>query len=754
MTAGAALKTKVKSGRKHAISVVKFVVKEYTDDTNDKSSAQWPQTDKSAERWIYVFSVESWGVRLCSEAKVEGSQKYKLVDWKTKKWAGKNKREPSKTVSEFSVRTPVGGPDETGIFVVLSPIQLPRVRIDQYVGSNASNPKAAKLVRRRGTKIKIGDTAVRDEQSGLTTVYVREPITIADKLAAEFAIACREYRKHLEKDIEEYNLASAALSALKEVLKHEDDFVSDGKFNQNAAQKVITDFDKKTSHLKNKREKLGKRFASATGCSEYDEALKDYDGDNALEDERIRIRARHAANKMQSAATRALMEREVKDDYSWINRYLFSETLFNSMRKMNTLVAEFGDILGEYGNIFISVRGHKSFLLMLEKTVLYRVGFNIAAFRVSYPVGTITVTTYDVKRMATNPTFSGKLAGKAQRLLIAFEVLNLAMAWDAFSKKSKKELSDYAGPTGSLCDLAGAVGSRVATVIEKSERELAASLGKEVYKESDKLVVLTRVMAVIGIVGGICDMVEARSGALDAAKTLQYERIIGYSAMYLGAALGVHAAGMSLAGAAGAGPVGLIAIGLVLLGVLIIYWFQESDLETWLRNSQWGDRYTGKNRIEQLQELDYILARFQPSLEYMDLKSAGWGGWIGSMLRVTINPGFVNAKSKFHVEVQAWCIVGSFGSIDKEDVITIDKRVVAVKIGKDGKPKPISFDINLASNPALIKLKAAGFKQRIRVYAQLQLDDKRNVPKKDRAWWWFFFDHGEKKFKVTNFKFD
>jgi len=59
---------KIKSGKKHPFTVYKFEVKEFTDHRKNKSSAIDQVSTTKAPRWLYVFKVESWGVRIRYEA--------------------------------------------------------------------------------------------------------------------------------------------------------------------------------------------------------------------------------------------------------------------------------------------------------------------------------------------------------------------------------------------------------------------------------------------------------------------------------------------------------------------------------------------------------------------------------------------------------------------------------------------------------------------------------------------------------------
>jgi len=216
----------------------------------------------------------------------------------------------------------------------------------------------------------------------------------------------------------------AALNALKEVLKKEDDFVKDGKFKKTEATKVVSTYEKKEKRLKNLREAAGKRFVRATGTAEYDEAFKDHDGLESLEAEAIRIKARHTTNKMQSQATQKQMIRELNDVNSWANKYLKSTTLFNSGRKFTAMGAEFGDILGEYAHVwYITYKDKNGWIHKnLPASVNNRLGLSIALYIYNWKSGMFgpgRVCKVDVNRLAR--AMGNKIA---KRVLVAFEALN------------------------------------------------------------------------------------------------------------------------------------------------------------------------------------------------------------------------------------------------------------------------------------------------------------------------------------------
>jgi len=737
--------------------VLRFRVREFVNRWRRKDPAHWPYPLEEKPCWIYVFTVESWGARLHYEARVDGKDKYNLVDWKNKDWAKQNQRSPSKGVDEFVIHG-ARDSDDYGIYVMISRIQLSRKRIDMYVGNSTANPHGASRVRRRCAKLSLRACKNVDVMGEHLLLYAVEPITIADQAKNQYNRALRSRQQFREKKQDsgskqlERDLAEAALAVLPVVLKKDSHFVTGGKFKEGAARKVVQDFDARMKGLDKIVEDWGKYLAEDTGSSEYDETIKDFDGDNAQEEERIRIEARHATCKMQSQATREQMRSQLADPNSRITEYMTSEALFTSARKFDNLIAEFGDILGEYGHIVHRVRYIKVPMDFIREGVSKRIGFNFSVYVRYRFVETLKVEVpfIETERLATDPTFRGKLANHAQKFLLIFETINFTLAYDAFRKQeSTGSITDYAGIVGAIMDLAGAIGKRAQIILEKQERQLAIDAGKETYKESKKLVIFSRVLVVVGTVGGICDMIEYRSAALDAAKTYNLGQVCGSVVMYMGAALGVHAIFMGVAGLAFAGPAGWIALALVVIGSLIVWYFTESELETWLRTCQWGRDYLGQTHAAQLEKLNRLLAMFSVELKYENLKSGGFGTYFSTNLKVTVVPGFVSAKSKFRVITETQETTGS-GIFTKLEYHKADERVLPAKMDSKGKAEPLPFMVDLS--------KSGGFRQQIRIKSQLDLlgDGKVMIPKQPYAWWAFFFDHNNKAFRQTNsgFKID
>jgi hypothetical protein len=343
-----------------------------------------------------------------------------------------------------------------------------------------------------------------------------------------------------------------------------------------------------------------------------------------------------------------------------------------------------------------------------------------------------------------DPTLTGRLANHASKLLVVFEVLNFTFAMDAFNRqRGQRQLTDYAGPLGSLMDLAGAIGKRIETTLERQERELALRVGRETYEESHRLIIIGRVLAVIGVIGGICDMIEARQSALRVAETLNYGQVIGFTVMFMGAALGVHSL---IAAAAGAtGPPGWVAVAIVLVGILLVVYSTDSPLETWFRNCQWGDHYLGRSVEQQLEKLNRLLATFLVELSYQNLRLDGWLWWADG-LNVTIRPGFVQANSHFTVTTKAWKRgEARFGTIYDYDLQEIDSRVVTPRMDTNGRPQSITFAVSLGRN----------FSQRFRVEARLDLEGNGQVmvPGSGNAWWAFFLDERARALRVSNSDF-
>ncbi|MCK4414900.1 MAG: hypothetical protein KAY32_15305 [Candidatus Eisenbacteria sp.] len=740
-----------KTGTRHTYTLFKFEIKEYVDHRPDHSTAIDPVSTEKAPRWLYVFTVESWGVCLRCEARVDGKNKYSLVDWK-KDWYNQDTREPSKVVTELSVRGPATDEftwSDPGVYAMLSRIQLPYRRLKHYIGNKDVNSHAPMLVARRCTMLTPAASTHVSVQGGKHVLYLRESIMVADRVAAQFAIACRRVRVHQEKHQLEYDLACAALKVLKEVLNEEDDFVKDGKFKEQAAKKVVKEFESKQKDLVRSREAFGRRFKRVTSASRYDEAIKDHDGENKLEGEQICIRARHALNKMQSRATRAQMRRELNDANSWINKYFRNEELFTSGRKFTAFKAEFCDFLGEYGQVWYATVNDKRGWIkkMLPATVNRRLGLSLAPYIASWK--TSMFGPGRLYRINVNGAAQAYGNAMPKRLLLMFEALNLLMAYDTFARNRKRrKITDYAGPLGALCDLTGVLGGRAKEAMAAGERQAAAKARLAIYKESRKLVIFSRVIGVIGIVGGICDMIEAYSAATEAAQTRNLGLLLGFLFIWTGAGLGVEVQAIALAGL-GTGPVGLIAVGLVLIGVIVVNYFKETKLETWLRTCSWGRDYLEAKMDKQLSELDLLLARFNVTSSYPDLPTDSWGIRLANTLRIEIAPGFVHAKSRFTIAVECSVKKGVLG-LTNERIYTGTKRVT---LDAQGRPQPVVFDIPLFS-PDLIKRKIAGFKEYVRVYARLQLNKKVKVPEKKNALFAFWYVADEHDLVPSNVEFD
>ena len=759
-----------------APQTVRFTVREYKDYHKRKHASIVPPVrdiDSSDDRdtkvkpWVYVFTVESWGVRLRYEAQVEGEDSYKLVNWSKKSWAKKDKRAATVKINEFVIKG-ARHSSEMGIYVMLSRIQLPIERLKKYYGNTEVNKGGPNLVRRRCTKLDLNDRTNLDEKpdkdplkNKTYVLHLPEPILMADKVKATYNKTLLELQKHKEKDDLKHELAGLCLKILPSILKEEDDFATPGsgddgkaKFDKAAAEAVVRRYKAREKSLTQRREELGKILDKVTDNAVYDEAIRDHDGVDAFEDERIRIEARHATGKMQSQATRKQMQAQLKDANSRILEYMTRELLFNSARKFTNLVAEFGDLLGEYGHILVKIKSTTEVIAFVQKSTRLRIGLNLIQYTKRTTVGVAVIRTYriDTQVLAGSPDFKGRLSNYASKLLVVFEALNFAMALDAFrSTRNDRKITDWAGPIGSLMDLTGAVGRRALAALEKSERELAAAANLTTYQKSRKLVIWGRVMAVVGVLGGIMDMIEARSSALKSAETLSFEEIVCSVAMFSGAAIGIYATVLggtaaegSLAAAA-AGPIGWVAIGMVLIGVLIIMYFKQSPLEKFFRNSTWGDRTIYSSDHEgygrQMSVLNRLLATFRVNFEYVNLRQRNFF-WQSDSLQVTIQPGYATANSKWTVETKGWVQRGSPPFYDYGYEL-LDSRTVTSKIDRKGKIQPIIFHVHKPLN------------KQVRVVARLDVNGDRKfmVPKNEDAWWTFILKESERKAVVMKAHF-
>ena len=165
-------KVSLKNRCKIGNSTLDFTVREwirYSDKQGPvKAFARWPRkrqqtTEKGSTKighcWMYVFTLEKWGSLLQVEARVEeGKDSYKNVLWRRRRpqkdWQGVDRRKPtSKIVDRLSVRGGSFCDDEGGVWIMLSRIQLPRKRLDEYMGSVKDRPDVKNNVRARCTRL-------------------------------------------------------------------------------------------------------------------------------------------------------------------------------------------------------------------------------------------------------------------------------------------------------------------------------------------------------------------------------------------------------------------------------------------------------------------------------------------------------------------------------------------------------------------------------------------------------------------------
>ena len=237
---------------------VRFTVREYTDYHQRKHASIVPPArdidssdngDTKVKPWVYVFTVESWGVRLRYEAQVEGEDSYKLVNWHKKSWDKKDERAATVERNEFVIKG-ARHSRGMGIYVMLSRIQLPRERLKKYIGNTDVNPGGPDLVRRRCTKLDLNNRTNLDEKPDngplknkkgkVYVLHLPEPILMADKVKATYNKALLDLQKHKAKDALKHQLAGVCLKVLPSILKEENDFATPGSGDTRRAVSAST----------------------------------------------------------------------------------------------------------------------------------------------------------------------------------------------------------------------------------------------------------------------------------------------------------------------------------------------------------------------------------------------------------------------------------------------------------------------------------------------------------------------------------
>lgn len=219
---------------------------------------------------------------------------------------------------------------------------------------------------------------------------------------------------------------------------------------------------------------------------------------------------------------------------------------------------------------------------------------------------------------------------------------------------------------------------------------------------------LTRFIAAAGFVGGILEMLESMEEASETYMKKNWGQFAGYMLSTFGASMsivgGAGELGASLVQGAGqSASTGFLARGrmstsakigwagavLAILGSLAVHYFSESELEEWLRESEWGDRKGSKTHFEQLQKAHYILAKF--SVEVAQ-------SFMVKTLTVTLFPGYVTRESTYEVKVE------DPGIIFKDKLV--GSTNLKVEFDDEGKPKPLEFKVPTDSTLFRIKVSA------------------------------------------------
>lgn len=213
----------------------------------------------------------------------------------------------------------------------------------------------------------------------------------------------------------------------------------------------------------------------------------------------------------------------------------------------------------------------------------------------------------------------------AKKIFAVIEGVNLAIATTKYADDPKA--TNAINEVGAICDATSSLEFLLKDRLEawvRSQPKLLKLFGAKIAG---------RTFAIVGVIAGITDAYGAYQGTSEALSKKKLgvatgNILVGASSIVAiaasvstiastGAAVAVGTTALTTGGALLAlvgGPIGLIALAVMALGMLIIYLCEESDLETWCKNSRWGKRWDKKTSINQeFSSLLDILCAIRPS---------------------------------------------------------------------------------------------------------------------------------------------
>ncbi|MFZ5979817.1 MAG: hypothetical protein ACOYVF_04230 [Candidatus Zixiibacteriota bacterium] len=700
---------------------VSVIFREFSDWRLSMSYTKTIKAEKGMKKYVYVFKQHTWGVSISAEICYDENGKWKLVDWSKgagARWAkSENPDVREATISQDEFKLEIE-PD-TLIYVFISQNQLSYKRIQEYLKGN-DQYSAERLLRRRAVQFNPEGNAwttwtfnwrpedwkppdspklvyiklpkemedqlkARDQKSKadikkkkkqervfvkipprVYIIYLIDFLGIAHLIQEKYLKAVDENNEFLgnKDESEKRYLGMLTWSVVQKYAEEDDDALDwikvDGTDGLNT---YLNEQNDKILNLKNEVDKWADIKYGWLSHFSYMEMKEDYaDVDKFMNDHESDI----MEASIQSKAGKEFLEKVVKDETSWENKYLNRPQFFQTIRRDSQVLQNFFRLFSEIAVTKIKVGTETA--IELERyvhDVIIRAGTPIKL--VELPAG----LSEDLVQMRGRDDFSFKVKPEYElgdemkqlrkmqvrvldwkeykktleklgiytdRIMVAVQTINLAFALNAI------RLSDSAWSLSkNSLGLIAAVGDFI-----RSFKAFAANFAKSVFYR------------VLGLISNVCNYFRSLMEISEKTWEGKAGLVLGWSFTALGAAVGAAAATVELGWASGAafgismGALGWTIVGAILLaiGALLLWLFYETPLEEWLKECTWGIRAAGKSVAEQLKSLINLLA--DPKIEMTILgNSFGDGFWISPQtMQLSISPGlFFKDISTYEVDM-------------------------------------------------------------------------------------------------------
>ena len=657
------------------------------------------------EKWIYVYTKQSWGYTISHEIKVssvDSKQKFDIIDWVSdhKFVAGKKRPFNKKEKSTFKLNR------SKDYALLLSEIQLSHERIEFY-------RKNKEMLELRSSSI----LASASESSPFKKVYLVNPIIVAEYYFPKAEAALKIKFDHLQdgenaqkRSIAEYTNAIIKNTPKKNGLKQK---VSSW-VNKSKLKTYLDSENKKIKEKDKKAETLCYQFFNWKKSKLYNLTLADYFDTTLKEAEEkkekllesqiqhgtIALLTIHGANYLKSLVKNDNIFKAILDSQPYKLTSTVIKLAENDYLAKIFWLFETGKVLSKSYTLKINISAKK--ITSIQEMVIKDIKTfqknhenlfaELSEFKISKKTQRIEYQIDSLKVIETTTeksTYISKLNKFKNGLTYLVGVIELAnlVATVNFSERGKNIQERIDNDLSFASALAG-----TCSALE--------SIWGLFYSISSKI--LQRVLFVVGIIGSLLDIISNLRNGLKAYKKGNKEQAIGFfTSMVAAAMLGVGSTALSaisLGLITGGAATVWSGIGLLLLivgailafaGAIILWFTSTTEIERWMTESYFGKRpkryWSLKDQFVNIQEIlalfdvEFKIYQFYDDRKYFNPKSH----------RITVKPNhffitceiklglFIPKKSSMHINYKVKANTEFFEDGDKVIIQKYNPKLMA-----------------------------------------------------------------------------